>query len=64
MNKTFQRIADEAEPDNYLMMRLFLDFAIEEALKNKDLTPYTSEMSTVARDLNRSIDITQHSKLA
>jgi antitoxin PrlF len=44
-------IADEEESDNDLMMRLFLDFAIAEALKNKDLTPYTTAMSAVARDL-------------
>jgi antitoxin PrlF len=50
-------IADEAEPDNDLMMRLFLDFAIEEALKNKDLTPYTSEMSAVARDLIAGVEV-------
>jgi antitoxin PrlF len=47
----------EEEPENDLMMRLFLDFAIEEALKNKDLTPYTSAMSTVARDLIAGVEV-------
>lgn len=50
-------IADEEEQDNDLMMRLFLDFAIEEALKNKDLTPYTPKMSTVARDLIAGVEV-------
>jgi antitoxin PrlF len=47
----------EEESENDLMMRLFLDFAIEEALKNKDLTPYTSEMSAVARDLIAGVEV-------
>jgi antitoxin PrlF len=32
------------------MMRLFLDFAMTEALKNNTLQPYTSEMSETARE--------------
>jgi antitoxin PrlF len=47
----------EEESENDLMMRLFLDFAIEEALKNKDLTPYTAEMSAVARDLIAGVEV-------
>jgi antitoxin PrlF len=50
-------ITEDDEADNGLMMRLFLDFAIEEALKNKDLTPYTAEMSTVARDLIAGVTV-------
>jgi antitoxin PrlF len=42
---------------NDLMMRLFLDFAIEQALKNQDLTPYTLEMSAVARDLIEGVEL-------
>jgi antitoxin PrlF len=48
---------DDDEVDNNLMMRLFLDFAIEQSLKNKDLTPYTVEMSAVARDLIEGVEL-------
>lgn len=42
----------EEENDNdSLMMRLFLDFALNTALKNQDLERYTLEMSAAARDL-------------
>jgi antitoxin PrlF len=41
---------DETEADS-LMMRLFLDFAVTEALKNNALQPYTSEMSEAAHKL-------------
>jgi antitoxin PrlF len=40
-----------ADDDDSLMMRLFLDFALAEALKNNDLQPYTTAMSTTARNL-------------
>lgn len=50
-------IAEEEKPENDLMMRLFLDFAIEEALKNKSLTPYTSTMSAVAKDLIAGVEV-------
>jgi antitoxin PrlF len=40
-----------AEDDDSLMMRLFLDFALTSALKDRDLERYTSEMSAKARDL-------------
>ncbi len=33
------------------MMRLFLDFAMTEALKNNTLQPYTTEMSEAAGEL-------------
>jgi antitoxin PrlF len=39
------------EDDNSLMMRLFLDFALTTALKNRDLERYTSDMSATARNL-------------
>lgn len=44
---------DRAEEDDNdsLMMRLFLDFALNSALKNQDLKRYTLEMSAAARDL-------------
>jgi antitoxin PrlF len=48
---------DDDEADNNLMMRLFLDFAIEQSLKDRDLTPYTAEMSAVARDLIEGVEL-------
>jgi antitoxin PrlF len=48
---------DDRAPANNLIMRLFLDFAIEQSLKHKDLTPYTAEMSTVARDLIEGVKL-------
>jgi antitoxin PrlF len=41
----------EEDDDDSLMMRLFLDFALNAALKNQDLERYTLEMSAIARDL-------------
>jgi antitoxin PrlF len=41
----------EDDDDDSLMMRLFLDFALNDALKNQDLERYTFEMSAMARDL-------------
>jgi antitoxin PrlF len=48
---------DDEESDDDLMMRLFLDFAIEQSLKDKDLTPYTAEMSAVARALIDGVEL-------
>ena len=42
---------DREEEDNSLMMRLFLDFALNTALKNQDLDRYTLEMSVMAKEL-------------
>ncbi len=50
-------IDDDDDADSNLMMRLFLDFAIEQSLKHQDLTPYTVEMSTVARDLIEGVEL-------
>ena len=47
----------DEETENSLMMRLFLDFAIAEALKNRDLTPYTIEMAARDRDLIEGIEL-------
>jgi antitoxin PrlF len=49
--------SDDEESDDDLMMRLFLDFAIEQSLKNKDLIPYTAEMSAVARALIDGVEL-------
>ena len=46
---------DEAEDS--LMMRLFLDFATTEALKNNTLQPYTTEMSEAARKLIEGVEL-------
>ncbi len=42
---------EEDDDDDSLMMRLFLDFALNAALKNQDLERYTLEMSVMAREL-------------
>jgi antitoxin PrlF len=42
---------EDNEDDDSLMMRLFLDFALTAALKNRDLELYTLEMSARARNL-------------
>ena len=39
------------------MMRLFLDFAISEALKNNTLRPYTTEMSEAAHQLIEGVEL-------
>jgi antitoxin PrlF len=44
-------VEDDEEQENSLMMRLFLDFAIAQSLKVRDLKPYTIEQSAIARDL-------------
>ena len=48
---------EDDEPDDDLMMRLFLDFAIEQSLRNKDLISYTTEMSAVARNLIDGVEL-------
>lgn len=49
--------SNDDEVEDSLMMRLFLDFALSEALKNKDLVPYTMEMSERARALTEGVEI-------
>jgi antitoxin PrlF len=46
---------DDAEDS--VMMRLFLDFAIAEALKNNTLQPYTTEMSEAAHQLITGVEL-------
>ncbi|MDF5717904.1 MAG: hypothetical protein PUP93_29585 [Rhizonema sp. NSF051] len=43
------------------MMRLFLDFAITEALKNNTLQPYTTEMSETAHQLIEGVELEDES---
>ncbi len=44
-----------------LLMRLFLDFALAEALKNNTLQPYTTEMSSAAHKLIEGVEIEDES---
>ncbi|MEM1391729.1 MAG: hypothetical protein AAGG00_00255 [Cyanobacteria bacterium P01_H01_bin.150] len=52
---------EEVEEDS-LMMRLFLDFAMTEALKNNTLVPYTTEMSETARELIKGVELEEDSE--
>jgi antitoxin PrlF len=47
----------EEEPEDGLMMRLFLDFALAQSLKHQDLVPYTIEMSAAARALIAGVEL-------
>ncbi|MEH1766342.1 MAG: hypothetical protein V7L27_23960 [Nostoc sp.] len=47
----------EAEEEDSLMMQLFLDFAVTEALKNNTLHPYTTEMSDAAHKLIEGVEL-------
>jgi antitoxin PrlF len=55
-----ESIDDENEDDS-LMMRLFLDFATTEALKNNNLQPYTTEMSEAAHKLIEGVELEDES---
>jgi antitoxin PrlF len=46
---------DDAEDS--LLMSLFLDFALTEALKNNTLQPYTTEMSEAAHKLIEGVEL-------
>jgi antitoxin PrlF len=48
---------DEKDEEDSLMMRLFLDFAITEALKENTLQPYTTEMSEAAHQLIEGVEL-------
>ena len=52
--------SDDEEEDS-LMMRLFLDFAMTEALKDNTLQPYTTEMSETARELIDGVELEEDS---
>jgi hypothetical protein len=49
--------ADATDEDDSLMMQLFLDFALRDALENKSLQPYTIAMSALAHDLIDGVEI-------
>ena len=48
---------DNEDEEDSLMMRLFLDFAMTEALKNNTLRSYTTEMSETARQLIEGVEL-------
>ncbi len=52
---------DNEDREDSLMMRLFLDFVTTEALKNKTLQPYTSEMSEAASLLIEGVELNDES---
>jgi antitoxin PrlF len=55
-----ESVDDENEEDS-LIMRLFLDFAIAEALKNNSLQPYTTEMFEAAHKLIEGVELEDES---
>ncbi|MBW4597103.1 MAG: hypothetical protein KME46_30450 [Brasilonema angustatum HA4187-MV1] len=55
-----ESVDDEDEEDS-LVMRLFIDFAIAEALKNNTLQPYTTEMSKAAHKLIEGVELEDES---
>ncbi|MDZ8226599.1 MULTISPECIES: hypothetical protein [unclassified Nostoc] len=52
---------DDEDAEDSVMMRLFLDFVMAEALKNNTLQPYTTEMSEAARDLIVGVELDDES---
>jgi antitoxin PrlF len=48
---------DDTDAEDSLMMSLFLDFAMTEALKNNTLQPYTTEMSEAAHQLIEGVEL-------
>ena len=53
--------SDENDTEDSLMMRLFLDFAMTEALKNNTLQPYTTQMSEAAHKLIEGVELEDES---
>ena len=51
------QLDDDEDGENSLLMRLFLDFATTEALKNNTLQPYTTEMSEIAHQLIEGVQL-------
>jgi antitoxin PrlF len=48
---------EDEDAEDSLLMRLFLDFATTEALKNNTLQPYTTEMSEAAHQLIKGVQL-------
>jgi antitoxin PrlF len=45
------------DTEDSLLMRLFLDFATAEVLKNNTLQPYTTEMSEAVHQLLEGVEL-------
>ncbi|MFN6536161.1 MAG: hypothetical protein RM021_007270 [Nostoc sp. EkiNYC01] len=52
---------DDEDAEDSVLMRLFLDFAITESLKNNTLQPYTTEMSEAAHKLIADVELADES---
>ncbi len=55
--KIIPELVNDEDEEESLMMRLFLDFAMTEALKNNTLQPYTTEMSEAAHKLIEGVEL-------
>ena len=55
--KIIPDVVDEDSEEDSLMMRLFLDFAMTQALKDNTLQPYTDKMSKTARELIKGVEL-------
>ncbi|NJM73626.1 MAG: hypothetical protein HC862_27855 [Scytonema sp. RU_4_4] len=53
--------SDDEYAEDSVLMRLFLDFAMTEALKNRTLQPYTTEMSEAAYKLIVGVELDDES---
>ncbi|WP_228036974.1 hypothetical protein [Cuspidothrix issatschenkoi] len=51
------QVQDDEDTEDSLLIRLFLDFATTEALKNNTLQPYTTEMSETAHQLIEGVQL-------
>ncbi|NMF65203.1 hypothetical protein [Brasilonema octagenarum] len=59
--KIIPESVDHEDEEDSLVMRLFLDFATAEALKNNSLQPYTTEMSKAAHKLIEGVELEDES---
>lgn len=50
-------VPKSTEEEESVLMRLFLDFAMTEALKNNTLQPYTTQMSEAAHKLIAGVEL-------
>ena len=55
--KIIPELVNEEDEEDSLMMRLFLDFAMTEALKNNTLQPYTTQMSESEHKLIEGVEL-------
>jgi antitoxin PrlF len=59
--KIIPELVNEEDEEDSLMMRLFLDFAMTEALKNNTLQPYTTQISEAAHKLMEGVELEDES---